>query len=191
MYKVTVPAATLPLTLDEVKSYLRVEHDEDDTLIGMLIEAAVEYSENYTGRKLMTQTIEQTFDAFPSYELTNLRCALELRWTPIQSISSFVYVDVDGENQTLTTSHYIHDNFSEPNRLFPPHNESWKCTKAIPNAVKITYVAGYTQATDVPAQIRLAMLLMIAKNYEMRENSVKNLPTLAEHYLKKHKVILS
>jgi uncharacterized phage protein (predicted DNA packaging) len=36
-------------TLDELKSHLRVEHDDENHLITQLIEAAVEYLSNETG----------------------------------------------------------------------------------------------------------------------------------------------
>lgn len=37
------------LDLPLVKSYLRVDHDNDDVLIVAILEAAVQYAESYTG----------------------------------------------------------------------------------------------------------------------------------------------
>ena len=53
-----------PLTLSETKSYLRVDHSNDDALITSLIIASRQFVEEHTGRGLMTQTLNLFLDGF-------------------------------------------------------------------------------------------------------------------------------
>jgi uncharacterized phiE125 gp8 family phage protein len=43
--------------LKEVKNYLRISHDYDDSLIESLIETAIEYAENFTGIFIHKRTV--------------------------------------------------------------------------------------------------------------------------------------
>lgn len=55
----TVPPAETPVTLAEAKAHLRVDFDEDDALIGAILNAATEYLDGWDGilsRCLVTQT---------------------------------------------------------------------------------------------------------------------------------------
>src|SRR4051812_48755612 len=45
-----------PLTLAEVKTFLRVDQGNDDNLIGALITAARQFCESNTGRSLITRS---------------------------------------------------------------------------------------------------------------------------------------
>src|SRR5487761_1096987 len=58
---VTVPVATEPIALTDVKNYLRIDFTDDDTLIGYLITRVRGIAERVTGRALATQTITETF----------------------------------------------------------------------------------------------------------------------------------
>ena len=46
-YTVITPATLKALTVQEVKDYLRVDSDAEDTLLGVLIDAATEMAESY------------------------------------------------------------------------------------------------------------------------------------------------
>ena len=52
----TEPAAE-PVTLAELKTFMRIDGSEDDALIESLIVAARELCESYTGRALITQEL--------------------------------------------------------------------------------------------------------------------------------------
>lgn len=47
---------SFPVTLKEVKSFLRIENDQDDELILVLIDMATEYAEWHMEKSLMKQT---------------------------------------------------------------------------------------------------------------------------------------
>ena len=51
-----------PLTVIEVRDALRLDDDVDETLVMSFIIAAREWAENYTGRALITRTMQQWMD---------------------------------------------------------------------------------------------------------------------------------
>src|SRR6185295_11579020 len=59
------PPAVEPVTLAEAKAYLRVEHDDDDDVIGALIAGARIHVEAQTRRALITQTWRLSHDLWP------------------------------------------------------------------------------------------------------------------------------
>lgn len=163
-WTVTTPPASEPLTLEETKLHLRVEHSADDTLINTLIQAAREVAEDLTWRAVVTQTITLVLDGFPSDGI------IELPRPPLIQVDSVQYVDTNGETQTLTAdSDYQVDAYSEPARIVPAYNQTWPSTRPIANAVTVVYQAGYGAAADVPRKIRQAMLLIVGEWYTHRE----------------------
>lgn len=49
----------MQITLEEIKNYLKVEHNEDDALIDSMILAAVKHCEAFLGRPLSEQNMTQ------------------------------------------------------------------------------------------------------------------------------------
>ena len=157
------------LSLAEAKAHLRIPtgDTEDDAYIASLISAAREYAEGYTKRAISTQTCVYTLDSFPS--------VIDLPRCPVQSVTSIEYVDTDGDTQAVAS--YQSDLIGTATaRLKPAYNASWPDTRAVTNAVTITYEAGYGATGDspdtVPTSIKQALLLIIGSLYENRENEI-------------------
>ena len=190
-YTVITPATLEALTVQEVKDYLRVDSDAEDTLLGVLIKASTEMAESYLGRFLLTTVIEEFYDFFPVYKtgvdpFRGDRNIIYLSRGPVQAVASVKYIDGNGDEITVNASDYRTDLVSEPSRIFPEHG--WYGTKDTVNAVIIRYTCGYTQASDVPANIKMAMLLMIGEMYEKRMDTVHRLPTASEYLLNPYRV---
>ena len=190
-YTVITPATLEALTVQEVKDYLRVDSDAEDTLLGVLIKASTEMAESYLGRFLLTTVIEEFYDFFPVYKtgvdpFHGDRNIIYLSRGPVQAVASVKYIDGNGDEITVNANDYRTDLVSEPSRIFPAHG--WYGTKDTVNAVIIRYTCGYTQASDVPANIKMAMLLMIGEMYEKRMDSVHRLPTASEFLLNPYRV---
>lgn len=158
---VVSPPVEEPVSLADVKAYLRVDLLDEDQLIQSLITAAREYVELYTGRVLVTQTLRLTLNSFPVGE-----SPIVLPRPRLQRVESVTYTDVDGLTQTMTG--YIVDTTAEPGRLSHPPGSSWPDTNGQLNAVTIDYVAGYGFADDVPKAIKQAMMLLISHWYDQR-----------------------
>src|SRR5690242_9969899 len=95
------PAAVKPISLSEAKAHLRVDGNGEDTLIQLLLDAAIDAVEQDTHRALLEQTWELTLDEFPSCE------PLRLPRPNLMSVESIHYVDVSGVTQLLDPDEYV------------------------------------------------------------------------------------
>ena len=107
-----------------------------------------------TYRRLITQTVVGYLDEFRWVR------EIEIRLAPIISITSINYVDLNGTTTTFASSRYSTDVLSTPPRVVLNTNEQVEHTEQnTPNAVAITFVAGYgSTAASVPAAARLAIV---------------------------------
>lgn len=159
MYKVITPVATEPVTLAETKLHLRVDGAEDNDLIDVLITAAREFAEHYTGRALAVQTLEMALDCFP-------RDYVELDMPPVASVTSIKYTDAAGTEQTVSASDYGLTTYGESRQVSRAYGVVWPVTQDVPNAVRIRYVTGYAA---LPKAARAALLLLVGHLYENRQ----------------------
>ena len=65
-YTVITPASLKALTVQEVKDYLRVDSSDEDTLLGVLIDAATQVAEHYLGRFLFNYSSRRVLRLLPS-----------------------------------------------------------------------------------------------------------------------------
>jgi hypothetical protein len=157
---VTPPIAE-PVTLAQAKLHLRVDFDDDDTLIAALITAAREYCEKQTRRAFFNQTWQRTLDFFPLYgHMGGSRTPSERAtwpygtwyWDKVTmmlpyprtiSVTSITYLDNDLDQQTLPTDSYNVDTTSMPARIAPAQGMFWPIlNNYVPGSVVITFVAG-------------------------------------------------
>ena len=94
--KVSVAPTDLVVTVDELKTHLRVSHSDDDTYIQSVIKAATQFVEQYT-RQVLPET---TFIAYYDYVSD-----LEITRYPISSITSIQYYDSSNSLQTVSYTH--------------------------------------------------------------------------------------
>lgn len=173
--------ATAPATdfLEDEKVYdhLRVETTGsppapvDASYILLLRDDAQSMLDGYSGilgRALITQTWELYLDQFPRVDRLNDDARITLPLPPLQSVDEITYTDGDGATQTLASSKYtVGENGDGDAFIVPAYDESWPSTRAVPNAVKVTFSAGFGDAaTDVPAAIRIAGLEAIRARYD-------------------------
>ncbi|MBN6186317.1 phage head-tail connector protein [Aneurinibacillus sp. BA2021] len=162
------PPLVEPLSLEEAKAHLRVEHDDEDALIQGLIRAAREYCESFQRRAYVSQVWEMYFQSFPTHA--------ELLRPPLLSVESITYRDVDGVQHALSPDAYIVDTATEPGRIFIKTAPKVALFPASP--VTVRFVAGYnpvitSEGTDfiahVPESIKQAMRMLVGHWYENRE----------------------
>lgn len=158
---ITGPASE-PVTLTEAKAQCRVDGTDEDTLVTALIKAARETVEYRLGLALITQTWELVLDEWWEDEAT-------LPHPPLQTVTSITYKTLSGVTKTMSASDYILAT-GVPGRVLLADGVRFPSDALYPaEAIKIRYVAGWTEAASVPESIKLAIKLLVGHYYENRE----------------------
>jgi uncharacterized phiE125 gp8 family phage protein len=153
-----------PVSIDLARRHLNITDHDDDILIERWIKSARTQVENFTRRRMITQTVEETFNGFPD--------PIRLQVAPVQSVTQIGYTDTAGASQVVASSIYTTDLNNVPPRVYEAHSQVWPSTQDVRNSVTVRYVVGYGDDGDaVPAPLVDAMLLMIGDMDEYRESS--------------------
>lgn len=144
-----------PITLEEMKTRLRVSGCDFDSELSDMLISARQQVEADTYRKLITQTVVMYQEDFVS-----LLGPLDIRLAPIQSITHVKYYDRDDALQTFAAADYYTNLTSTPPEIRLKEAKQWPNTSLYrPNKVEVTMVAGYgATAASVPRAAKLAMV---------------------------------
>lgn len=151
VFQSSSPAAE-PLTLAEVKLFLRVDGTMEDNFITSLIRAARGAAEHYTKRSFITQGWTMAYDDYaPEY--------VRLLKGPVQSINSVKIITRDGDETTVSSTTY---SLNAGKQLL-----NFDATP-LGHRIEVNYMAGYGDAADMPPDLLQGMLEHIAEMYEKR-----------------------
>lgn len=163
---VVTPPALEPVTLAEMRAFLRVTTYDEDELIRSIIAAARSSIETELNRALITQTLRYTSRYFGAYGFILPR-------SPLQSLVSFEYINAAGATIVLPGSYYEVDLTEDPGRVVIAYDSSWPDTRLGLNVVRVTYKAGYGDTPDtVPPEIRHAIKMRCGSFYENRSDEI-------------------
>ncbi len=158
------PSVVSVVTLAEAKSHCRVDHSDDDAIINIYIKAAIAYLEGYAGKAGVTfgaAPWAQYHDAFPCAELKLLQ-------RPVLSVGKVEYLDpITGLYVQWGAPNYTVDAVSFNGWVAPV--DAWPTPKDAINAIKITYTAGHATTSDIPENLRLAVMMLTQTYYMQRE----------------------
>jgi uncharacterized phiE125 gp8 family phage protein len=195
--KLVTPPQGLPISLEEAKAHLRVDHNDEDAAITLLLKAAIEHNdgpEGFLGRALVDQTWDLYLDEFPT-------STIEIPLPPLIEVVGVFYGDSNDAEQEFSAASYVVDDASQPARIILSDAASWPTISRNANAVRVRFRAGYIDATNsppdspseasaVPFDIKAGILLYLGALYAHREEvvvgqTVAKLPWGAEALLRR------
>lgn len=153
------PPAVEPLSLAEMKAWLRVEGEAEDEIVGALIASARLVVENLTRRLLVFQTWRLVLDEWPGQGVT-------LPFSPVRSVIVRTF-DASGVATAADPQEYRLDDVGGTVKLnFPGGAPQPGRLRA---GIEIDVEAGFAADADgVPAPLRQAMRILVARWYENR-----------------------
>ena len=165
-------ATTTPITIDEALAQLRVDSTEGFPYIRGLVRKAVRFIEETEDRTLVNTGRQMSLDEFPCGA-----SLIKIPRSPVQAITSIVYINSTGGNTTMPSSDYLVQTNRMPGRIAPIYGGSWPTAREQIGSVTITYQAGYggstassTQSVEaVPETDKHVIALLVAHWFENRE----------------------
>lgn len=167
----------------DLKTFLRVDHSDEDTLIESLRSAAIEYVQNYCNLQLGDVSAVMYLDEFHG--------RWEIPVGPVQAVTSITYNTSADDTATLSTDQYYVDLKRKPARITtisPPSVYDY-----VSNGVQVNMTLGYAEA-DVPDGLVHAVKLLVAHYYENRNivvvgTTAAEVPNLIHSLLNPYRVI--
>ena len=190
-YDVVDAPAALPLSLTLVKQHLKIDEldvSEDDYLT-LLIKSSTDFFQKYTNRILINTGFQTYFDCFrQSFELVRSR---------LQTLDGFNYL-VNGAPVIVDPSLYYVTNENNYSRIIFPLYQNMPIDKDDRfQSVIVAFTAGYGASdSDIPSDIKLALLNQIAAMYENRGDcsncdcaDISNLPTATQNTYRQYRIM--
>jgi len=177
----------LAVSLGDVKDHLHIDTTDSDDTLTAYIQAATSFVEESTRRRFLDTTETRTQSKFINEQ--------RMRYSPLSSITSITYYDTDDAQQTLSTDVYGVVT-GDAGHIYLKNNQSWPSLYNRPDAVTITFVAGYGTASEVPPWAAQAIKMLVGHWYENREavtvptrmSNILELPLAVPSIIQLHKV---
>lgn len=167
-YVVISRSTELPVDLETVKEQLRIDDDEQDSYITLLIQAATSVAELITKRDLSPKTYKVFLDSFLYSN------GFELRRSPLISVDSIRYF----KSRSLTTidaNDYYITQSPTFGSVYPVEQWPNDVDDNRRQAIEIQFQAGYNidrtsdpVVNDVPLDLQIAIMQHITSLYENR-----------------------
>ncbi|MGQ0588580.1 MAG: head-tail connector protein [Sphingosinicella sp.] len=151
-------APALPVSLAELKTYLRVGTSEEDALLVGLARSAAGLCESFTGRLLIARRIEEAVPASRQWR--------RLGAGPVRAIEAVAALDETGEAEPLAAEAYAID--------IDAAGEGWLRLAAARSEkrLRVTYLAGLaSDANGVPEAVRQGIVRLTAHFYAHRDRA--------------------
>lgn len=150
--KIITPPSQV-ISTAEAKLHCRIDSSTEDASVVVWIEAARKVAQQYLSVAVGPQTLELAYDTFPDNG-----AAIQLRYGPVQSISSVTYVDDDSITQTIDSANYSLDAYNGSGWIIPAVDYGWPTPIVAANAVKVRYVTGDASLDEA---VKMAILAMV------------------------------
>ena len=111
-----IAKGAVPVSLDDMKTYMKVTADADDDLIIMMLNAATVWGENYTGREFRANTWALLLDEFSD--------RICLRRDPVVTITSVEYLVLNVFTVIAASVYYLKKNV-QTSEVLLSEDEDW------------------------------------------------------------------
>lgn len=183
--KIVTNPESEPVSLMDVKQYLRIDDNSEDSIIADQIMEARRLIEDQINLAFISQTWRFALDQWPAggeawwdgvremsindlYRSNMLQSVMLPRW-PLVSITSITTYDEDSNSTSITTANVFDvDTYRTPGRLTLKRGQTWPVALRANNAIEIVYVAGYANAASVPSTMKRAVKQLAAFLYAHR-----------------------
>lgn len=153
--RVSVDTDITPVSTDDLKAYLVIEHSDDDALLEALLDTAVAEFEARTNHYLDEQTRAATYDGVTD--------SFRIPAKPFGSLAKVESLDEGAATDEGASNFYVAG--TEPAEVRIKRGTSFEHPL---QEIKITYTCGYSSASAVPAQVVMILKKMVADLYEFR-----------------------
>ena len=166
------------ISLEETKNYLRIDHDFDDDLLKMLIKSTRAAMETIIQKSIMVQIWEYTIDhrsvsnsRYEKRDIANVSFGVITIPLPKSPVVDVLSIKMKGE--TLETTTYYLEKIE--NKCCVILNCKSLASKKINYPIVIRYKAGISdKAENIPYQLKLANLMLVANAYQERYSYSQN-----------------
>jgi uncharacterized phiE125 gp8 family phage protein len=168
---VTTPPSGTLVSLAEIKSYLLIEHNQDDELLLALLASATEHAQRECGLYFLPQTVEVAYSERDLWKLDEKdrhgeETRLEIPVWPMRSLTSISYLDTNGATQTWAADKWQLWVAYRPPLLSPVYGERWPgLRRGAFRALWLSCAVGAASASVVPDAAKQAIKLIVAQNY--------------------------
>lgn len=155
---------TEPVSLADIKAHLRITGTSEDVVLSSLLLTSRLHVETALGLALTSQGWMVTLDDWPPAGV------LHLPIRPLLSVDAVRVLPASGAPAVLHPSTYVVDTTGWRGRIVRAFGADWPRPGKAANGIEIDMTAGFgAAASDVPAPIRQALLLLVAHWYERRD----------------------
>lgn len=179
IYNLITAASSLPVSLADTKTHLRITHSDHDDMVTDLIWGAVREFENKSNECLSAQTWDLVLD---ESEVTSV---IKFHKYPVLGITSISYYDSDNTAQSLTHSNGDYFSFVNGRPAFIDFSaDETPSTYDRGDALTIRIYCGYS---TLPYDIKQAILSRVYRLYENPNDPVSEKQTYFDRVLRDYR----
>lgn len=191
----TIAPTELPVTLTEIKKHLEITADTEDTFLSAILTSATRDCEEWTNLRFLTQTWLWYLDGWER----NADNEMVLPVAPVSAVAIQYKEGTAGVLTTWDSAEYETEGIRATNyragRIKPGPNYTWPdLYDGVYERVQVTMTCGFGTPTNVPNEIKQAILMLAAYLYEHREDvyagggPVQRMPKASEFFLRNYRL---
>ncbi|MFC4291499.1 hypothetical protein ACFOWX_03625 [Sphingorhabdus arenilitoris] len=143
--------------LDEVRAYLRLDQDAEDTSLGAILLAAIVHAESFTRQIMIRRTVREIMPSSSHWQ--------RLSASPVAAVVAVAGIPAEGSHFAMDESHYT--------ARIDADGDAYISVRRAGSAgrIEVTYQAGLAASwSDLPESLRLAILRMTGHLHLYRDN---------------------